>query len=103
MPTSPARKLPEGSMVRGALFTLRRKCGKANCHCASGEPHETPALAYPEGGKTKTLTLTGAEVGEVRAALRRYTTARAKLDKAADASVAALRRRKEAARGGKRP
>lgn len=90
-------------MVRGALFTLRRKCGKPSCHCASGEPHETPALAYPEGGKTKTLTLSGAEVAEVRAALRRYTTARAKLDKAADVSVAALRRRKEAARGGKRP
>jgi nucleoid-associated protein YgaU len=89
-------------MVRGALFTLRRKCGKPNCHCVSGEPHETPALAYPEGGKTKTLTLSDADAAEVRVALRRYTTARAKLDKAADVSVAALRARKEATRGGKR-
>ncbi len=37
----------EIQLLRGALFTLRRKCGKPTCRCATGEPHETPALAYP--------------------------------------------------------
>lgn len=90
----PARRpARETQMVRGSLFTLRRKCGKATCRCVTGEPHETPALAYPEGGRTKTLTLTGVDLREVEAALARYQKAKAELDRAADAGVAALRAR----------
>ena len=84
---------PEPLMVRGTLFTLRRRCGKPSCHCASESGHESPALAYPEGGRTKTMTLSAAEVDEVRAALERYNAARADLDAGADAGVAALRAR----------
>jgi len=25
---------PAEPLLRGALFTLRRRCGKATCHCA---------------------------------------------------------------------
>jgi hypothetical protein len=77
-------------LLRGALFTLRRKCGKASCRCATGQAHESPALAYPSGGRTKTMTLTEADVADVRAALRRYHLAREELDRAADAEIAAL-------------
>jgi len=80
-------------MVRGALFTLRRRCGKPSCHCANEAGHESPALAYPEGGRTKTMTLAAADVDEVRAALERYNAARAELDAAADAGVALVRAR----------
>jgi hypothetical protein len=80
-------------MVRGTLFTLRRRCGKANCHCATGHAHESPALAYPQAGRTKTVTLAAADVEEVRAALERYNTAKAVLDDRADAGLAALRAR----------
>jgi hypothetical protein len=78
-------------MVRGALFTLRRRCGKANCHCVNGPAHASPALAYPQAGRTKTITLTAADVEEVRAALERYNTAKAALDSQADAGLATLR------------
>jgi hypothetical protein len=61
----------EPLMARGTLFTLRRRCGKANCHCASGPAHESPALAYPQAGRTKTITLSSADVEEARAALQR--------------------------------
>lgn len=84
----PRSKIP---LLRGALFVLRRKCGKASCRCAAGEPHETPALAYPEGGRTRTLTLTHADLRVVRAALARYERERAALDAKADAAIAALR------------
>jgi hypothetical protein len=77
-------------LLRGALFTLRRKCGKASCRCATGQPHESPALAYPSGGRTKTMTLTEADVAAVSAALERYRLAREELDLAADAEIAAL-------------
>ena len=85
------RSTDEPQLVRGALFTLRRKCGKPTCRCATGEPHETPALTYTEAGRSKTVTLTGADVGAVRAALARYNQARAELDRAADAGIAVLR------------
>jgi len=84
---------PEPFMVRGTLFTLRRRCGKPTCHCANEAGHESPALAYPEGGRTRTMTLSAAEVEEVRAALERYNAARSELDAGADAGVAVLRAR----------
>jgi hypothetical protein len=84
-----AAKKPQ--MLRGNLFVMRRRCGKPNCRCASGEPHESPALAYPQAGRTGTMTLTGADLAEVRAALRRYERARAELDARADAGIASLR------------
>lgn len=87
----PRRSPREAPLVRGALFVLRRRCGKPGCRCTGGEPHETPALAYPEGGRTRTLTLTGADLRSVRAALARYRRARAALDSAADKGILALR------------
>jgi len=77
--------------LKGSLFTFVRRCGKPSCHCATGDGHASPALSYIEDGKTKTLTLTGADLDEVRAALGRYETARAELDASAAAGVAALR------------
>lgn len=81
-------------VLRGRLTTFRRRCGKATCRCASGEPHESPALTFTEGGRTKTITLTAAEVGEVEAALARYEAGRAELDAEAEAGLARLRSRR---------
>lgn len=77
-------------LLRGKLFTLRRRCGTLTCRCVGGDEHESPALAYPQGGRTKTLTLAEAEVGEVAAALERYASARAELDERAAVGLAAL-------------
>lgn len=84
------RGATELTLLRGVLFTLRRKCGKPSCRCATGEAHESPALAYPAGGRTKTMTLTDQDVARVSAALERYRVARHELDSAADAEIAAL-------------
>ncbi len=78
-------------MLRGTLTTFRRRCGKPSCRCASGSPHEGPALMYREGGRTRIVTLTEAEAAEVAAAVERYARARAELEAAADAGIAALR------------
>jgi hypothetical protein len=97
MPT--LQRSSEPLVLRGSLFTFRRRCGKPNCRCAAGEEaHESPALSYTENGKAKTLTLTGADLGEVRAGLARYEAARADLDRHADAGIAVLRTRLAAAR-----
>jgi hypothetical protein len=91
---SPRSRRSEGAFLRGTLTTFRRRCGKPSCHCATGEPHASPALAYTEGGRTKTLTLADAEVAEVAAGLARFEKARAELERAADAGIAALRARR---------
>ncbi len=90
----------EPLVLRGTLTTFRRRCGKLNCRCAAGEPHESPALTYSEGGRTKTITLSGAEVAEVAAALARFEQAKAELDQAANAGIAVLRSRRAVARRG---
>jgi len=92
-------RAPEPLVLRGALFTLRRKCGKAGCRCARGDAHESPALAYPAGGRTKTMTLLADQVEEVQAALARYHAARDELDQAAEAGIADLTARLGARRG----
>lgn len=81
-------------MLRGTLTRFRRRCGKPSCRCASGEPHESPALMYREGGRTRIVTLTEADAVVVAAALERYERARAELEAAADAGIAALRARR---------
>ena len=87
-------------VLRGTLTTFRRRCGKAACRCATGEPHESPALTFTESGRTKTITLTAAEVAEVEAALARYEAARAELAAQTEAGLARLRGRR---RGGADP
>jgi hypothetical protein len=83
-------------LLHGSLTTFRRRCGKASCHCASGGGHESPAFTYTEAGRTKTVTLSDPEVAEVAAAVARYEAARAELEAAARAGVAALRARRAA-------
>jgi hypothetical protein len=78
-------------LLQGRLTTFRRRCGKPSCHCAEGAPHESPALRFTVDGKTKTLTLTEAEVAQVTAALERYQRARADLDAQAAEGIARLR------------
>jgi hypothetical protein len=94
---------PEPLVLKGSLFNFRRRCGKPNCRCASGDAHESPALSYSEGARSRTLTLTGADLDEVRAALARYDSERAELDRRAEAGIAALRTRLSAGRGRRRP
>lgn len=42
-----------GAMRSGSLVTIRRKCGKPNCHCAKGEGHLTTYLSIKQEGKTR--------------------------------------------------
>lgn len=92
MPCIASRSRP--LMLRGTLTTFRRRCGKASCRCATGEPHESPALTFTESGRTKTITLSGEEVPEVAAALARYEAATAELVASAEAGLARLRSRR---------
>ena len=56
---------------------------------------------FTEGGRTKTVTLAGAEVAEVEAAVARYVQARAELEQQAVAGIAALRASRAQSRRGR--
>ncbi len=79
-------------IVRGSLITLKRKCGKRNCRCADGEPHETLALSYSLDGGTKMVTLRTKDIARVKAALRAYQRASRQLEQQALKGIGQLRR-----------
>ena len=79
-------------IVRGSLIALKRKCGKPNCRCVDGEPHETPALSYSLDGSTKMLTLRKEDIPTVKAALRAYHRAAKRLEQEAIKGIHQLRR-----------
>ena len=89
-------------VLPGSLITLRRKCGKAGCRCATGAPHETPALSYSVAGRTRMLTLTAAEVPAVAAAVARYRKAVTDLEAQARGELEVLVARVEARRAAPR-
>ncbi|MBI5244890.1 MAG: hypothetical protein HY922_14580 [Elusimicrobia bacterium] len=80
-------------VLRGSLYTLRRKCGKPTCRCSDGEQHETPALSYSLHGSTKLLTLRPQDVREVKAALKRYRQALQNLNQKALVGIRTLGQR----------
>ena len=88
----PARResgLPK--VVRGTVLVHRRRCGKPNCRCASGEElHQSTVLSYKEGGKTKHLMLPAAEVESARKATQRFRAARARVEEEGNAGLAEL-------------
>lgn len=86
-------------VLPGSLITLRRKCGKPSCRCATGPAHETPALSYSVSGRTKMLTLRAEEVPAVAAAVARYRKAVTALEVEARAELAELVAQVEARRG----
>lgn len=70
-----ARNLPPPQdILRASVFTRRRRCGGAGCHCAKGEGHATTYLAvcFP-GGSTEQISLPAelAEEARRRAAVYR--------------------------------
>jgi len=79
-------------VLRGSLIVLKRRCGKPNCKCAGGEPHQTPVLSYSDRGVTRMVCLRPEQVAVVKAALGRYRRELARLETEALAGIAALRR-----------
>lgn len=78
-------------MVRGTVLVHRRRCGKPNCRCATGEAaHESTVLSYKEAGKTRFLMLPASEVEAVRAATERFRSAKARVEEEGNAGLARL-------------
>jgi len=69
-------------MVQGSFYLLRRKCGKPNCRCATGQFHAAYVLTRSEQGKDRLYMVPTEQRAQVRkwaAEYRRYQRARAVL------------------------
>jgi hypothetical protein len=53
-------------LLPGSLYTLRRRCGKPNCHCADGELHASTVLSYRGHGRPKNVTPAPEQLATVR-------------------------------------
>jgi len=71
------------------VVVQKRRCGKASCHCASGEAlHETTVLSYSDQGRSRVVMLPPDQVGAVRAAVEAYRAAQKRLEDQANAGLA---------------
>lgn len=72
--------LSDQPLVRGTVYTLRRKCSKPSCRCAQGERHASIVLTANIKGKTRLWTIAADRVEELRKrteAHRQFRKARA--------------------------
>ena len=76
--------LSDRPMVKGTVYTLRRKCSKPSCHCATGQKHEMTALTASVGGKKRLWPVPEERLEELRdrtEVYRQFRRARARLIK----------------------
>lgn len=59
-------------LVRGNVYNLRRKCGKARCRCQDGHLHETWVLSAPEMGRKRMRTIPKGKRTQWRSMTERY-------------------------------
>lgn len=85
MKTKPRQRkqVSETRMVRGTILQLRRRCGKARCHCVGGDPHVSWVLSYSIKGRTRMLLVREEDVPAIKRDLARYRTALASLERQA--------------------
>ena len=98
----PRSRTPGSLMLRGSVLKLRRACGKPNCRCAQGEPHESWVLSYSVKGRTRMLPVPESEVTAIREALTGHRVAVRSLETQAMAGIERLRRLFALKKGGKR-
>ncbi len=71
-------------LIRGNVYNLRRKCGKARCRCQDGHLHESWVLSVPEKGRKRMRTIPKgkrAQWQSMTESYRRFRRARAQLVK----------------------
>jgi len=59
-------------VIKGSVYELKRKCGKAGCKCAQGEFHSRMVISASEKGKTSLRVIPHGFLVEIRIKVRRY-------------------------------
>lgn len=59
-------------LLKGNVYELARKCGKAHCTCTRGELHRSMVLSWSEEGKTRLRSIPRERVLEVKGKSEEY-------------------------------
>jgi len=59
-------------VIKGSVYELKRKCGKAGCKCARGELHSRMVISASEKGKTSLRVIPHGFLVEIQIKVRRY-------------------------------
>ena len=59
-------------LVRGSLYSYRRRCGKRECRCSRGELHVGQAFSVSEGGRSRVVSTAGLDRAEVASCVRAH-------------------------------
>ena len=88
------RSLIDGPLMRGSIVERTRRCGKANCACASDDNarHGGLYLSVHLDGSTRAVHLRPSDVERVRAAIERYQRLWETLTELTSCEMADLRR-----------
>jgi hypothetical protein len=90
-----AQLVSQRGLIRGSLLVRRRVCGKPNCHCASGEGHQSLYLVISEGGRSRQLFVPNSHEQMVRRWVADYRTARRLLEEISALYWDKVRQRRE--------
>jgi hypothetical protein len=55
-----------GPFLSGSLIRVQVRCGKANCRCANGQPHEAHVVSRKEKGRTASYHVPTERVEDAR-------------------------------------
>ncbi len=59
-------------VIKGSVYELKRKCGKAGCKCAQGELHSRMVVSASEKGNTILRVIPHGFLVEIQVKVRRY-------------------------------
>ena len=59
-------------VIKGTVYRLKRRCGKAGCKCARGQLHTRMVVSASEGGRTRLQVIPHGFLIEVQVKVRRY-------------------------------
>jgi hypothetical protein len=82
-------------VIRGSLITRHIKCGKANCHCATGTGHKSFYLSSFFHGRTHMDYIPAAWEDWVRKGLENHEGIQNRLSELTELNLELLRRREK--------
>lgn len=65
-----------GTLVKGNVYEMARKCGKPSCACTRGQLHRSMVLSWSDHGKTRIMSVPSEQLTTLRKKSEEYLSVR---------------------------
>jgi len=65
-----------GTLVKGNVYQIARKCGKPTCTCTRGQLHRSMVLSWSDRGKTRLMSIPPEQLASLRKKSDEYLSVR---------------------------